>query len=105
MASTATEAPGTIRHDAKIWLWRGPELKGSWHFVTISGDAAAELKMRSIETPRGFRSVRVTAQIGETRWQTSVFPQGDSYILPIKRAVRVTEDLAAGDDVVMSLSF
>ena len=47
---------------------------------------------------RGFGSVKVTACVGESRWTTSVFPNGDGqWMLPVKAAIRRAEDLAEGD--------
>ena len=53
---------------------------------------------------RGFGSVKVTAVLGDSRWQTSLFPNKDgSWFLPIKKPVRVAEGLAEGDDVAVEL--
>jgi hypothetical protein len=49
---------------------------------------------------RGFGSVKVTAQIGGSRWQTSLFPQkSGGWFLPVKKPVRLAENLDFGDDV------
>ena len=44
---------------------------------------------------RSFGSIRVTATIGETSWQTSLFrdSKSNSYLLPIKAKVRGKEGL------------
>jgi hypothetical protein len=49
--------------------------------------------------------VRVSANIGGTEWQTSIFPASnlDAYILPIKAEVRKMRKIAVGDDVQVSL--
>jgi hypothetical protein len=49
----------------------------------------------------GFGSVRVVATIGATTWQTSVFPDSKSgtYLLPVKKPVRVAEGLSSGAEV------
>ena len=53
---------------------------------------------------RGFGSVRVTVALGDSRWQTSLFPNKDgSWFLPIKKPVRVAEGLVEGDDVEVEL--
>ncbi|WP_433470054.1 DUF1905 domain-containing protein [Spirillospora sp. CA-128828] len=46
----------------------------------------------------GFGSLRVRATIGST-WTNSISPDSawTSYLLPIKRAIRPTEDFDAGD--------
>ena len=88
---------------------------GVRYFATIGGDAAATLcataLMRRLEgTRRGFGSLRVTARIGATAWQTSVFPQKDrggatSWLLPIKAAVCKAESLTVGEAVPLALEF
>jgi hypothetical protein len=53
---------------------------------------------------RGFGSVRVTVTLGDSRWQTSLFPNKDgSWFLPIKKPVRVAEALVDGDEVAVEL--
>ena len=53
---------------------------------------------------RGFGSVKVTVTLGQSRWQTSLFPNKDgSWFLPIKKPVRVAEGLVDGDDVAVEL--
>jgi hypothetical protein len=97
-----------IRYTGALWRWTGVE-NGSWHFLTISGAAGEALSatalMRRLEgRARGFGSLRVTATIGETRWQTSVFPSREaSWMLPVKAAVRKAECLGEGDEVALML--
>ena len=53
---------------------------------------------------RGFGSVKVTVTLGESRWQTSLFPNKDgSWFLPIKAPVRRAEGIAEGDQVAVEL--
>jgi len=63
--------------------------------------------MRKLEgTARGFGSLRVTATIGQTSWQTSVFPSRETgWMLPVKAAVRKAEGLDEGDEVELRLEF
>jgi hypothetical protein len=97
-----------ITHTAPLWRWTGGE-NGSWHFLTISGDAGEALTatalMRRLEgMARGFGSLRVTATIGDTSWQTSVFPSREAgWMLPVKAAVRKAEGLGEGDEVALVL--
>jgi hypothetical protein len=53
--------------------------------------------------PRGFDSVRVTATIGATTWDTSIFPSADTYALPLKKAVLKAEGIARGDEISVEL--
>jgi Domain of unknown function (DUF1905) len=87
---------------APLWLWTGEN--GSWHFITVPEDQSDEIRAHSLSSMRGFKSVRVAATINDVTWRTSVFPQkSGGYILPIKAEVRRRADIAAGDDVTVSL--
>jgi hypothetical protein len=47
--------------------------------------------------------IPVTAQIGKTKWKTSLFPKDGRYIVPLKDSVRKAEDLGEGDKVTVHL--
>ena len=75
-------------------------------WVALSGEAADavaahELTRRlELGKRRGFGSVKVTVCVGESRWQTSLFPQkSGGRFLPIKKPVRLAEGLDFGDSV------
>lgn len=85
-----------------IWLWTGE--RGSWHFITVPEDLSGEIRAQSLAHRGKFSSVRVEATINGIRWRTSVFPQkSGGYILPVKADVRRRADIAAGDDVTLTL--
>lgn len=100
----------TITATATIWIWTGGT-GGTWHFATITGVAAEAIRgealMRRLESGlrRGFGSVKVRARIGDTTWDTSLFPHKDSggWLLPVKASVRKAEGLGAGDDITLRL--
>jgi hypothetical protein len=82
--------------DAEVWE-HSPGDPGSWHFLTVPRDVADDIEVES--GPReGFGSVRVVVTIGATTWSTSLFPDSrlGSYVLPLKKPVRVAEALHAG---------
>lgn len=100
----------TLRHTSSLWRWTGGS-GGSWHFVTIDGDAGEALSgtalMRRMEkTLRGFGSLKVRARIGDTAFATSVFPsKSEGWILPVKASVRKAEGIGEGDAVTVELEF
>ena len=72
----------------------------SWYFLRFTSEVAEGISalalMRRLENGRrrGWGSLTVAARIGETQWQTSIFPGTDeSWLLPVKRAVRMAEGL------------
>jgi hypothetical protein len=103
----------SVETTATLWIWSSPEAPASWHFLTIDGEAAEAIRatalMRRLEggQRRGWGSIRVTATIGDTKWQTSVFPSKESggYLLPVKAAVRKAEGLTADDEVKVQLVY
>ena len=89
-----------LRFSGTVWIAPGD---GSWHFVTVPEDCAEVIHLES--GPRvGFGSVRVRVTLGSSSWSTSVFPDTrDTYVLPLKRSVRDTEGILAGDLVDVAL--
>lgn len=89
--------------ESELWVWQG---KAAWHFITLPQEIAEQIKFfASGKKRRGWGSVRVRAQIGDSLWQTSVFPdsQSGSYLLPIKSNIRKQENLETGDRIQVHL--
>lgn len=103
---------------APLVLWDG---SAAYHLIRISGEPAAAITMHAtlqrleFGTRRGFGSVKCWAQVGGTRWKTSVFPSKPSrssseavakrkvWILLVGKKVLRAEDLAVGDPVQLTL--
>lgn len=89
------------------WLWPGE--KAAWVFIHLPQEKSAEIQFFNEnlhEKKRGWGAVRVVATIGQTTWQTSIFPDKKSgcYLLPIKASVRKAENFSAGSTVEVWLS-
>jgi hypothetical protein len=88
-----------------LWIWTTDKAAASWHFLTLDGDVAEAIHalalMRRLEggRKRGWGSMKVRATVGETCWDTSIFPAKEmgGWLLPVKAAVRKAEGLVAGD--------
>ena len=99
-----------ITHTGPLWRWTTDKAPAAWHFITIDGEAGEALSatalMQRLELGRraGFGSLKVAAQIGDSRFSTSVFPaKSIGWMLPVKAAVRKTEGLVEGDSVTVIL--
>lgn len=90
-----------VSFDGELFVWSD----GSWYFIQLPGETAADIRDGLVAPPRGFGSVRVAARIGGTAWRTSIFPHKDSgsYLLPVKKAVRDAEGIDAADVVHVEL--
>jgi hypothetical protein len=80
---------------------------GAWYFITLPVEYAEEIKYITLPLKRGFGSIKVSATIGSTTWNTSIFPdsKSKSYLLPIKKEVRLVNHLQEGmkSKVVISI--
>ena len=100
-----------VVHTGPLWRWTGASGTGTWHFLTLDGEAGEALSgtalIRKLEgMSRGWGSLKVVATIGESRWSTSVFPAKDTgWILPVKASIRKAEGVSEGDwvEVVLEL--
>lgn len=82
---------------AKIWLYQG---EAAWHFVTIPKNLSSKITIVTKGNRRGWGSVRVSVNIGDSNFQTSIFPTKEKeYLLPIKKEIRKKEGLKAGQTV------
>jgi hypothetical protein len=86
----------------ELWEYDGP---AAWHFVSLPTEVADDIREQAALNASAFGSISVEAMVGSTRWTTSLFPDKArrTYLLPIKKDVRNTEDLEAGDVVLVTL--
>lgn len=82
--------------DAELWLYEG---EAAWYFVTLPPDLSDDIEAQTAGLRRGFGAVRVRVTVGSTSWSTSIFPDSKrgAYVLPVKKEVRIREDLQVGD--------
>jgi hypothetical protein len=89
-----------IEFSGIIWYWRGPS---PFYFVTVPVEQASSLKAVSGLVTYGWGMIPVEAQIGQTRWTTSLFAKDGSYVVPMRANVRRVENLDQGDEVTVRL--
>ena len=89
---------GTFEFGAPLWQYPGAD---GWHFVSLPPGIGTDITDITTGIRRGFGSVRVAVTVGSTSWRTSIFPDSKTgtYLLPVKKAVRVAEHLETGDEV------
>lgn len=90
-----------LKFSGEMWFWRGP---APWHFITVPDEESGELAMSAAFVTYGWGMIPVTAEIGGTRWKTSLSPKDGRYIVPIKAWVRKAEELDVGDTVTVRLT-
>ena len=85
----------TFEFEGELWLWTGD---AAWVFITVPQEMSDDILDAAPRTG-GFGSVKVEVTIGDSTWQTSLFPDSKraAYVLPIKRAIRTAESIDVGD--------
>lgn len=93
-----------VTFENEIWLWQG---KGAWHFISVPSPLSQDIKQATLGKKGGWGSVKVQASVGNSRWETSIFPANkrDHYILPMKGEIRRKENVGVGDRVIVTLEF
>ncbi len=86
----------------KLWIYPG---MGAWHFLTVDKKTSKTIKSITSHLRRGFGSVKISAQVGKTKWQTSIFPTKDGeFLLPVKSSVRKVENLQADKKTTIQIT-
>lgn len=87
---------------APLKVWSNDE--GRMHFMSVPEEFTGEILAHALETPRGFRSVKVEARIHDVIWKTSMFPvKAGGYFLPVKIDVCRKTGISEGDEVTVEL--
>lgn len=84
----------------KIFHWRGP---APYLFVAIPTEQSGKIKAISRLVTYGWGVIPVRVRIGNTEWQTSLFPKDGRYLVPIRMNVQRAEHLKEGDTVKIRL--
>ncbi len=87
-----------LSFEGTLFAWQ-EERPDSWALVALPSDLSRQVDDLVSTPPRGFGSVRVEVTVGSSTWRTSLFPSRplDSYVLPVKKAVRRAEQLDIED--------
>ena len=86
---------------AEVIHWRGP---APFFFVAAPAPHDAELRRIARAVTYGWGMIPVTAEIGGVAFTTSLFPKDETYLLPIKAAVRRKANVTAGDTITVKMT-
>lgn len=85
----------------EIWQWRGP---APYYFVTVPEEESLDLQDVSTAITYGWGMIPVQVRIGDTTWETSLWPKDGRYVVPLKDMVRRAEGLDEGHTVTVRLT-
>lgn len=93
--------PMDLTFSGEIIHWRGP---APFTFVPVPDAESAAIRSVASLVSYGWGVIPVTARIGGTEWDTSLFPKDGRYLVPIKVAVCRAEGLERGDTVTVRMA-
>jgi hypothetical protein len=80
--------------------WRGPS---PFYFVPVPEVQSKKIKAMAAQLTYGWGVIPVLGKIGKTDFSTALIPKDGVYYLPIKNAVRFSEKLEVGSEVIVSI--
>ena len=92
---------GGYRFHARVIEWRGPS---PFFFAPLPPGEAGEIRRIARFVTYGWGVIPVEATINGVTFTTSLFPKDDTYLLPIKAAVRRKAGVTAGDDIDIEMA-
>jgi hypothetical protein len=85
----------------KIIEWRGP---APFFYAPIPAEHVEELRRVAKVVSYGWGVVPVQATIGTVTFTTSLFPKGETYLLPLKVAVRRQANITITDTIAVVMT-
>lgn len=85
-----------------VFEWRGP---APFYYVAVPDDDSADIRDAAPLLTYGWGVLPARVRVGDTVWETSLFPKDGRYLVPLKDAVRRAEGIHEGDviDVAVTL--
>lgn len=80
----------SYRFEGKPWQHLAPS---SWTFVSLPESISNAIRNNSKTEEEGWGRLKVTAQIGQTKWRTAIWfdTKMNTYLLPLKAEIRKKE--------------
>ncbi len=87
----------------KLWISKGT---GGWYFVTLPRGLSQEIRKYHGENEEGWGRLKVKACLNETKWDSAIWydsKESESYLLPLKAAIRKKHKLTIGIEISLKL--
>src|SRR3989344_5661930 len=103
LISLMSESKRTYRMRSEVWPYPG---MAGWRFLTLPKKDGQEIRQKFGKQARGGGSLPVSVTIGNTTWNTSIFPdkKSGSYVLPLKAKIRKAEGISDHSRVTFTLT-
>ena len=89
-----------LEFEAVVIEWRGP---APFYYARLPADAAAAITRVKKLVTYGWGAIPAEVVINGVSFTTSLFPKDDTYLLPLKAAVRKQVGVTVGDVVAVAM--
>lgn len=86
---------------SELFEWRGP---APFYWLALPGPACDYVRAEAAFASYGWGAIPVRVRIGNSEWETSLLPRDGGYVLPVRKDVRLRENLDEGDVVAVSMA-
>jgi hypothetical protein len=93
-----------IQYTFTAELWQRAAA-GGWHFFSLPQAMAAEIREQLQWQEEGWGRLKASARLGTSQWETAIWfdTRRQTYLLPVRAAVRRREKIGAGDAASVSI--
>jgi hypothetical protein len=97
--------PGKIRYQFKSEIWQYSAPKGSWYFVSLPKETAAEIGENLKWQEEGWGRLKAIAEINRIEWNTAIWydTKSETYLLPLKNEIRKKNILDVGKSIEVTI--
>ena len=89
-----------LEFDGPMYEWRGPS---PYHFVAVPEDEVEQIRETAAFVTYGWGMVPARLTLGDTEWETALWPREGGYVVPLKDWVREAEDVVLGQVVEVTV--
>lgn len=74
---------------------------GGWHFISLPVEISKEIREHLKFQEEGWGRMKASVQIGKTSWETAIWfdTKQNTYLLPLKAAIRKKEKVELGVEI------
>ena len=88
---------------APLWKYAG---KGGWYFVSLPEAFSREIRSNLQWQESGWGRMPATAEVSRRSWSTAIWYDTGrgTYLLPVKKDIRMGTGMAEGDEIAVRLT-
>ena len=95
------EAVLELSFETTVIHWRGPS---PYFYAPAPAERAGDLRWAAKVASYGWGMIPVEAKVGDVVFTTALFPKDETYLLPLKDAVRRKANVTAGDRITVEIT-